>query len=252
MLSVATRLPTEAADKPPVIFVHGAGTSAPVWTFWQQTLVDSGWPTHNLDLRGHGESAPVDLSHTSIFDYVADVNAVAGQLRTAPVVIGWSMGGHVAVIAASQGGYAACVSLDPDPPAIQIDESVELIYEKYSPEDIGYVLDGDPYLLQGMPDLTTEERRIAQSSLCSESELMGSERRRGILIEQMPCPMLEILGGLDNYYPTEPSYHDIGMANRQIHVRESSHWGLMLNRRVLTTLLPQVLDWLDENACTSP
>jgi pimeloyl-ACP methyl ester carboxylesterase len=246
-LSVTTQLPTEPTGKPPVIFVHGAGTSGAVWTFWQKAFVAAGWPTYNLDLRGHGESGPVDLSHTSIFDYVADVNDVAGQLKVAPVVIGWSMGGHIAVIAASQGGYAACVALDPDPPVDKINESVDFVYEKYSPQDIGYVLDGDPDLLQGMPDLTTDERRIAQSSLCSESELMGSERRRGILIDEMPCPMLEILGGLDNYYPTEPSYHGIGMANRQIYVSESSHWGLMLNRRELPTLLPQVLDWLDEN-----
>lgn len=247
LLSVTTQLPTVPTNKPPVIFVHGAGTSGSVWAFWQKAFVQAGWPTYNLDLRGHGNSDPVDLSRTSIFDYVADVDAVAGQLKTAPVVIGWSMGGHVAVIAASQGGYSACVALDPDPPVDKIDDSVELVYDQYTPEEIGYVLDGDPDLLQGMPDLTTEERRIAQSSLCSESELMGSERRKGILIEGMPCPLLEILGGLDGYYPTEPSYRGIGMANHQIYVRESSHWGLMLNRRSLSTLLPQVLDWLDEN-----
>ena len=35
---------------------------------------------------------------------------------------------------------------------------------------------------------------------------------RGILIERMPCPMLEIIGGLNDYYPTEPSYHGVGLA----------------------------------------
>lgn len=247
MLSVTTRLPTEPTDKPPVIFVHGAGTSAPVWRFWQEAFVEAGWPTYNLDLRGHGNSGLVDLSHTSIFDYVADVDVVTSQLKVAPVVIGWSMGGHVAVIAASRGIYAACVALDPDPPVNSVDDSVELVYEQQTVEEIGYTLDGDPDLLPGMPDLTTEECRIAQSSLSSESLLMASERRRGILIEQMPCSMLEILGGFDDYYPTEPSYHGIGMANHQIFVSESSHWGLMLNRRVLPELVPQVLVWLDEN-----
>ena len=247
MLSVVTRLPSEPTGKPPVIFVHGAGTSAPVWTYWQAAFVEAGWPTYNLDLRGHGASGAVDLTRVGIFDYVDDVNTVAGQLGTPPVVVGWSMGGHVAAIAASGGRYVACVAIDPDPPADRVDESVELEYGLHTPEDIGYTLDGDPRLLPHMPDLTTEERRIAQSSLCDESLLMRSQRMRGILIERMPCPMLEIIGGLADYYPTEPSYHGVGLADDQVYVADSSHWGLVLSRRVLATLLPQVLDWLDSN-----
>ena len=54
MLSIVAKLPSEPTGKPPVIFVHGAGTSAPVWTYWQAAFVEAGWPTYNLDLRGHG------------------------------------------------------------------------------------------------------------------------------------------------------------------------------------------------------
>ncbi|MCY4527569.1 MAG: alpha/beta fold hydrolase, partial [Chloroflexi bacterium] len=95
MLSVVTMLPVEQTEKPPVIFVHGAGTSAPVWTYWQAAFVEAGWPTYNLDLRGHGTSSAVDLTRVGIFDYVDDVNAVAQQLGTPPVLVGWSMGGHI-------------------------------------------------------------------------------------------------------------------------------------------------------------
>ena len=247
ILSVFTKLPPEPTGRPPVIFVHGAGTSAPVWTFWQPAFVEAGWPTHNLNLRGHGSSGDVDLTRVGIFEYVDDVNTVAGQLGTPPVVVGWSMGGHIAVIAASRGGYAACVALDPDPPADRVDESVEMAYGLSTPEEIGYTLDGDPCLLPHMPDLTTEERQIAQSSLCGESLFMRSQRMRGILIKRMPCPMLEILGGLDDYHPTEPSYHGVGLAGDQVFVPDSSHWGLVLSRRVQAKLLPQVLDWLNRN-----
>ena len=92
MLSVVTKLPSEPTGKPPVIFVHGAGTSAPVWMFWQAAFVQAGWPTHNLDLRGHGASGAVDLREVGIFDYVDDVNAVADQLDAPPVVVGWEYG----------------------------------------------------------------------------------------------------------------------------------------------------------------
>ncbi len=247
VISVTARVPSRSTGRPPVVFVHGAGTSGSVWTFWEVAFAEAGWPTFNLDLRGHGDSAAVDLSRVGIFEYVDDVNAVARQLDAPPVVVGWSMGGHIAVIAASRGGYAGCVALDPDPPADRVDESVEMVYGVQTPAEIGYTLDGDPFLLPYMPDLTVEERRIAQSSLCSESMLVGCQRRRGILIEQMPCPMLEIMGGLDGYYPTEPSYRGVGLADDQVVVRDSSHWGLVLSRRVLADLVPGVPDWLDGN-----
>ena len=246
MLSVVTKLPLEPTGKPPVIFVHGAGTSAPVWTFGRQRRSGGMADAQPRSARARGKRA-VDLTRVGIFDYVDDVNAVAEQLDAPPVVVGWSMGGHIAVIAASRGGYAGCVALDPDPPPDRVDESVEMAYGLRTPEEIGYTLDGDPRLLPLMPDLTTEERRIAQSSLCDESRLMGSQRRRGIIIERMPCPMLEILGGLDDYYPTEPSYHGVGLAGDQVFVADSSHWGLVLSRRVQAKLLPQVLDWLNKN-----
>ena len=70
---------------------------------------------------------------------------------------------------------------------------------------------------------------------------------RGILIERMPCPMLEIMGGLNDYYPINPSYYGIGLAGAQIIVADSSHWGLALSRRIIATLLPRTLDWLDRN-----
>ena len=59
--------------------------------------------------------------------------------------------------------------------------------------------------------------------------------------------MLEIMGGLDDYYPTEPSYHGVGLAGDQVFVADSSHWGLVLSRRVQAKLLPQVLGWLNKN-----
>ena len=239
------RLPVQPTDKPPVILVHGAGTTAGVWTYWQQGLVDAGWPACALDLRGHGVSAPIDLSRTSIWDYVADVETVAAQFDRQPVVVGWSMGGHIAVMAASRGGFSGCVAIDPDPPATAIDDTVELEYGERSPDEIGYDLNADLDLLPGMDDLTRDERALAQRALCKESRLMACERRRGIVIEQMPCAMLEILGGLDDYYPTEPGYHDIGLADHRILVEEASHWGLVLNGRVLPGLLAQVLPWLE-------
>ena len=50
-----------------------------------------------VDLRGHGRGAPADLSTTSMADYAEDVRAVVRTLASPPIVLGWSMGGLVAM-----------------------------------------------------------------------------------------------------------------------------------------------------------
>ena len=110
---------------------------------------------------------------------------------------------------------------------------------------------GDPDNLPGMPDLTTEERSLAQQWLTKESRVVGQERSRGILVKAVPCPVLEIVGGYNNYYPTEPSYYSTGIADRQIYVPEASHWGLMLNKRIVPWLLDEVVGWLDTKGCNT-
>ena len=100
-------------DRSPIILVHGAANSSSVWTFWEQELIANGWSTHAINLRGHGAVAGVDLSQTSMDDYAGDVIALAGQLKDLPVLIGWSMGGLVAMMAAAEGKAAACITLAP-------------------------------------------------------------------------------------------------------------------------------------------
>jgi pimeloyl-ACP methyl ester carboxylesterase len=109
---------------PPVILVHGAANSGMVWRFWQGELAGRGCSSHALDLRGHGESTPVDLSNTRRGDYAADVVMVARELRRPAVLLGWSMGGLVAMMAAASCGALACIGLAPSTPVRLSDPSV--------------------------------------------------------------------------------------------------------------------------------
>jgi pimeloyl-ACP methyl ester carboxylesterase len=95
------------ADRPPVILVHGAANSGHVWTFWQDELACHGWSSHAIDLRGHGTSAAADLAITRMADYADDVIAYARTLRQAPVLVGWSMGGLVALMASMSARLAS-------------------------------------------------------------------------------------------------------------------------------------------------
>jgi pimeloyl-ACP methyl ester carboxylesterase len=132
-IAVAARLPAQDTGRPPVILVHGAANSAAVWTYWSAALAADGWPTYAVDLRGHGASDPIDLSRTSMHDCLADVRQLARQLRERPVIIGWSMGGLVAIMAAEAGLARACVGLAPSTPARAKDPAAWLRVGQFGP-----------------------------------------------------------------------------------------------------------------------
>ena len=201
-IAVTAKLPLRATDKPGIVLVHGAANSALVWTFWQQELTARGWATYAIDLRGHGASSPVDLSRVAMEDYAADVCLFMAQLRVCPVVMGWSMGGLVALMAATAGRAPACVALAPSTPALQIDTSIELRDGEFGPEEYG-ITGNDPANQPGMPDLDVEERSIALASLSKESRFARDQRRQGIVIRELPCPLLIVTGTLDKAWPKE-------------------------------------------------
>lgn len=245
MLAVSAILPDTVPDHPPVILIHGSANSAAVWTFWQQELAVGGWPSYAIDLRGHGQSGLRDLSHTSMQDYAADVVALAAQFRQSPVLIGWSMGGLVALMVAATGVASACVGLAPSTPARQLDTSVALRTGEFGGEEYG-ITSRDPDEQPAMPDLDREERLIALASLGRESRLARDERQRGIVIEALPCPLLIVTGTRDRAWPRE-RYNDLWLPVDYLSVEGASHWGLVLQRRALSLTIPAVLHWIAQH-----
>ena len=233
-------LPTD--PRPPVVLVHGAANSARVWTFWRRELEGRGWAVHTPDLRGHGEHAGIDLSTTGMADYAADVGAVARSLPRPPVLVGWSMGGLVAMMAAAATRAVACVGLAPSTPRAVRDPAVPLRVGTFGAETYGITSD-DPAHQPAMPDLDLEERRIALASLSRESLLARDERQAGIAIDRLPCPLLIVTGTGDTSWPRE-RYADLTLPAQHLSVDGASHWGLVLSRRALRTLVPDVVRWL--------
>ncbi len=245
MAALTALLPDGPANRPPVILIHGAANSALVWTFWQRELVAAGWATYALDLRGHGrqgENDPIDLSRTSMHDYASDVRALTEQLARRPVLVGWSMGGLVALMGAASGLASACVALAPSLPARAEDPSIEPRAGEFGPEEYG-ITSRDPNNQPAMPDLDARERAIALASLGRESRLARDERRRGIVVERLSCPLLLITGSLDLQWSAE-RYDAIWLEADRLEAEGASHWGLVLNRRAITRLVPSVLAWL--------
>ena len=246
MTAVRRVVPPTPGDKPPIILVHGAANSAVIWTYWQQELASHGYASYAIDLRGHGESKPIDLSDTSMHDYADDVRSCAAELGTKPVIMGWSMGGLVAMMAAATGHAAACIGLAPSTPALELDASVKIRSGEFGPEEYGITSD-DPEHQRAMPDLDLEERKIALASLGRESRRARDQRKAGIVIEALPRPLLIVTGGSDRQWPR--SQYDSLWLDADFHeVPGASHWGLVLNRRAIAATLPVVSDWLAEKA----
>jgi pimeloyl-ACP methyl ester carboxylesterase len=249
VLAVHGVLPAGPVGRPPIVFVHGAANSARVWTLWQRATAGHGWPSYALDLRGHGASPAADLGSTTMTDYADDVGYVVQAMAATPVLVGWSMGGLVALVAAARGGVAAVVALAPSPPARARDGTVTLRSGTFGPEEYG-ITGRDPLDQPTMPDLAADERAIALASLGRESRLARDERKAGIVVEALPCPALVVAGSADASYPPS-AYRALPVAADRLDIEGASHWGLVLGRRALDRLVPAVVAWLAPRAGAS-
>ncbi|MFA7268571.1 MAG: alpha/beta hydrolase [Sterolibacterium sp.] len=93
---------------PPVILLHGGGQTRFSWGETAAALADNGFYVVSLDLRGHGDS---DWSPDGVYVidlFVADLLAVCATLGRPASLIGASLGGLTALLAA--GEYATQIA----------------------------------------------------------------------------------------------------------------------------------------------
>ena len=131
----------------------------------------------------------------------------------------------------------------PSLPARQIDPSVQLRTGEFTAEEYG-VVSRDPEDQPNMPDLDLEERRVALSSLGRESRLARDQRRRGIVIDELGCPLLIVTGTKDAQWPAE-RYAGLWLKADQLSLKGASHWGLVLSRGAVALAVPQVVSWVE-------
>ena len=88
-------------DDDPIIFMHGGGQSRSAWRGAAKCLANKGYRALTIDLRGHGESGWAPDGNYSFDRYTADLQALVAWLGAPAVLVGASLGGHVALMTAA-------------------------------------------------------------------------------------------------------------------------------------------------------
>lgn len=101
----------------PIVMAHGAFCGGWVWDRFAATFRTAGHQALTPDLPGHAADAPPDAARgLSMTDYARALADVALGLDAPPVLIGHSMGGLVALMAAMRTPVAGLVLLAPSAP----------------------------------------------------------------------------------------------------------------------------------------
>jgi pimeloyl-ACP methyl ester carboxylesterase len=101
----------------PIVMVHGAFVGGWSFEWFERRFREAGYAVHSPDLRGHAAGAPSEaVIGVSMRDYAQDLIRLCRSLPEPPVLLGHSMGGLVAQMAARAAAPRALVLLAPSPP----------------------------------------------------------------------------------------------------------------------------------------
>jgi pimeloyl-ACP methyl ester carboxylesterase len=100
--------------KSPLIMVHGAFCAGWAFDDFRAPFETAGYRCLTPNLRGHGPGESV--AGVSMGDFAKDIAALAAAQPEPPILIGHSMGGLVAQMAAARAKVRALILLAPSPP----------------------------------------------------------------------------------------------------------------------------------------
>lgn len=99
----------------PIVMVHGAFCGGWAFEAFRAPFEAAGHTVLTPDLRGHGEDAG-SVAGLSMTDYAKDIATLCAGLPEPPILIGHSLGGLVAQLAARRAPLKALILLAPSPP----------------------------------------------------------------------------------------------------------------------------------------
>ena len=246
-------------QRPPLLLIHGAANAAWVWDAWRPHLKALGWQPNVVDLRGHGRSLPIDFSEVIMESYVADVESVTRQMVAAglphPVLVGWSMGGLVAMMyAKAHAETPALVLIAPSPPKeIQGRPNPRDLLKTplgpFGPELYHLYPDDLEASRPALFDLTDDEARsvLEHSRGALESGLARRQRKDGISIPRgaIGCKTLIVIAEKDKTMSVETTRRvALHIEADTLSVQNIGHWGIVYHEATVAATAPDVAKWL--------
>ena len=155
------------SERIPIVFLHGIGGGARMWTPQLRSFVAAGFARVALALPGYGERPPVDAM--TFDELAADVEAeIARRQLDRPVLVGHSMGGMLAqtMLRRRPDGYRAAV-LSATSPAFGDPSGAfqkKFVADRLAPLDAGQTMkDMAPAMVDGMvgPGIAPANRAFA-------------------------------------------------------------------------------------------
>jgi len=132
-----------------VVFIHGNSSAKETFHEQFKYFADSGYTLLAIDLPGHGQSSnSTDPSHDYTGPaYARFLSKVLNKLSIKrPIILGWSLGGHIAIEMQGQGYEIQGIGLMGTPPVGPGDEFYSLAFHN---SEYAYVT--------GTPDVSHEE-----------------------------------------------------------------------------------------------
>lgn len=96
---------------PKVVFLHGTGQDRRAWAATAEALGSAGWFAVTVDLRGHGDSGWSADGGYGTDRFTADLTAMVDSIGRPAALVGSSLGGRTAMVAAGEAATPLATSL---------------------------------------------------------------------------------------------------------------------------------------------
>jgi pimeloyl-ACP methyl ester carboxylesterase len=233
-----------------LLAIHGAFDGSWVFARFAPILASMGWHVHCLNLRGYYKSRWKDVAPLGVADYVDDIARVRHALHLRdPILVGYSVGGILAMKSAERDGAGGVILYDSTPPR-EYAERTRLPPSRDFMDRRGQL----PPVLQFIPTKAIVEemwgRRVSEKEFQGQLRLfrqsyMSGRSWREIEVDRVPVARLEIptllLSIARRNPPHEAMYRD-GLCEWFI-FEGYSHGSLLVNPKA-DRITRMVMSWL--------
>lgn len=245
--------------KQTIILVHGAFCGGWAFDAFRRPFEAQGYRCIAPDLPGHGEAAlQSDVVNQSMSDYAAAIARLAAEQETPPILLGHSLGGLVAQMAATRCTLAALILLAPSAPWGVAGASLEEAASAFGLYALG------PFWTQAVAPDRAVARLYSLDRMAKESgrlivDQMTAESGRALFetlnwwldpfmttqvdASRVQAPVFVACGGSDVIHPPSTVRQTAHRLNADLRVFEGmSHW--LVGEEGWEAVSGACLDWI--------